>query len=283
MDKVSAEIIKTLNNATVLKTYPESGQKSVFLLSTSDYPKVILKIIKEMNERVKREIDIVNDNDIMGVPKIFSLDSLTVDGTEYHYLLEEYISGNNLKEVLLKEGTLAVNTVLCLLDYLLQIVVQLEELGIVHRDIKPENIIVDDERNFHLIDFGIARNLNLSSLTMTSAGRGPHTPGYGAPELFQYNKPIINSKADLFSVGVVAYECLFGEHPFITGKESNLVEVWYKTATVTPKNYSIEGDQDGQLIGFIQTLMQKQPSRRPPSATKALEWFHVAAKTIIKE
>ena len=280
MDKVSAEIINKLNNATVLKTYPESGQKSVFLLSTSDYPKVILKIIKEMNERVRREIDIVNDNDIMGVPRIFSLDSLTVDGTEYHYLLEEYISGKNLKEVL-EEGTLAVSTVLCLLDYLLQVVVQLEELGIVHRDIKPENIIVDDEGKYHLIDFGIARNLNLSSLTMTRAVVGPHTPGYGAPELFQYNKPIINSKADLFSVGVVAYECLFGEHPFVTGKESNLVEVWYKTATVTPKNYSIEGDRDGQLIGFIQTLMQKQPSRRPPSAKKALEWFRAVVKTII--
>lgn len=280
MDKVSAEIIKKINNAAVLKTYPESGQKSVFLLSTSDYPKVVLKIIKEMNERVRREIDIVNDNDIMGVPKIFSLDSLTVDGTEYHYLLEEYISGKNLKEVL-EEGTLAVSTVLCLLDYLLQVVVQLEELGIVHRDIKPENIIVDDEGKYHLIDFGIARNLNLSSLTMTRALVGPHTPGYGAPELFQYNKPIINSKADLFSVGVVAYECLFGEHPFITGKESNLVEVWYKTATVTPKNYSIEGDRDGQLIGFIQTLMQKQPSRRPPNAKKALEWFRAVVKTII--
>ena len=280
MDKVSTEIIKKLNNATVLKTYPESGQKSVFLLSTSDYPKVILKIIKEMNERVRREIDIVNDNDIMGVPKIFSLDSLTVDGTEYHYLLEEYISGKNLKEVL-EDGTPEVNTVLCLLDYLLQVVVQLEELGIVHRDIKPENIIVDDDGKFHLIDFGIARNLNLLSLTMTRAVVGPHTPGYGAPELFQYNKPIINSKADLFSVGVVAYECLFGEHPFITGKESNLVEVWYKTATVTPKNYSIEGDRDGQLIGFIQTLIQKQPSRRPPSAKKALEWFRAVVKTII--
>lgn len=280
MDKVATEIIRRLNSATVLKEYPESGQKSVFLLSSFDYPQVILKVIKEMNERVKREIDIVNNNDITGVPKIFSLNSLLVDGSEYYYILEEYINGRNLKEIL-KDGVIPVNSVLCLMEYLLQVVVQLEKLGIVHRDIKPENIIVDDESKYHLIDFGIARNLNLSSLTMTRAVVGPHTPGYGAPELFQYNKPIINSKADLFSIGVVAYECLFGEHPFITGKESNLVEVWYRTATVTPQNYSIEGDRDGQLIGFIQTLMQKQPSRRPPNAQKALEWFHAVVKTII--
>lgn len=114
----------------------------------------------------------------------------------------------------------------------------------------------------------------------TMAAVGPHTPGYGAPELFQYSKSKIDSRADLFSIGVVVYQSIFGEHPFITGKEVDYNEIWYRTATVTPKNYLIPGDKDSQLIGLIQTLMQKQVSKRPPSAKKALEWFYTVLGTL---
>jgi serine/threonine-protein kinase len=122
--------------------------------------------------------------------------------------------------------------------------------------------------------------LNLTSLTLTAAAVGPHTPGYGAPELFQYDKAKINSKADLFSVGVVVYQAIFGRHPFITGKEADLNEIWYRTATVMPKDDLIPGDTDSQLFGLIQTLMQKQVSKRPPSAKKALEWYYTVLGTL---
>jgi len=61
----------------------------------------------------------------------------------------------------------------------------------------------------------------VKSLTVTAVTVGPHTPGYGAPELFQYNKTKIDSRADLFSIGVVVYQAIFGKHPFITGKEAD--------------------------------------------------------------
>ena len=117
-------------------------------------------------------------------------------------------------------------------------------------------------------------------MTLTEVPVGPHTPGYGAPELFQYNKAKINSKADLFSIGIVAYESILGQHPFLTGWEIDRNEVWYRTATVIPKTYRIDGDTDGQLFGLIMTLMQKQVSKRPPSAAKALEWFYVILSTL---
>lgn len=263
----------------VLNQYPESGQKIVYLVNLNEYGTVILKIIKKMDERIQREIDIVDQNDIPGVPQIMEFNSFDYNGEEHYYIFEEYIMGSNLKD-LLQQGPLSLTQSLKLLETLLITVAKLESIGIVHRDIKPDNIICDNNGQYHLIDFGIARNLNLQSLTLTLAKIGPHTPGYGAPELFQYNKAKINSKADLFSIGVVAYEAILGKHPFITGKEADLNEIWYKTATVMPSNLIIPGDTDRQLIGFIQTLMQKQTSKRPPSAKKALEWYYVVRDTI---
>lgn len=273
------ELGKKYPSLKVLKTFPESGQKQVYLVEIDNYGVVMLKIIKHMDERVRREIDIVNDNDIPGVPKILEFSSFQFGGDEHFYLLEEYIEGEVLTNVL-QRGPLSLRQSLSLFENLLIVVATLETLGIVHRDIKPANIICGSDGTFHLIDFGIARNLNLASLTLTAAAVGPHTPGYGAPELFQYNKSKIDSRADLFSIGVVLYQSIFGKHPFVTGKEADLNEIWYLTATVTPQNYLIPGDKDSQLIGLIQTLLQKQVSKRPPSAKKALEWYYTVLGTL---
>lgn len=274
-----SELVKKYPSLKVIKTFPESGQKQVYLVSIDNYGVVMLKIIKRMDERVRREIDIVNDNDIPGVPKVKVFSSFEFDGEERFYLLEEYIDGETLAEVL-QRGALDLQRCLRLFEYLLIVVAKLETLGIVHRDIKPENIICGSDGTFHLIDFGIARNLNLTSLTLTAVAVGPHTPGYGAPELFQYSKSKIDSRADLFSIGVVVYQAIFGKHPFITGKEVDLNEVWYLTATVIPQKYLIPGDKDNQLIGLIQTLMQKQVSKRPPNAQKALGWYYTVLSTL---
>jgi serine/threonine protein kinase len=273
------ELKKKYPTMNVLRTYPASGQKLVYLVNIDDYGQVMLKIIKKMDERIKREIDIVNQNDIPGVPRIMELSSFRYNDEEQFYLLEEYIDGENLTNVL-RRGPIPLPDSIKLLESLLVVVTRLESLGIVHRDIKPDNIICAIGGSYHLIDFGIARNLNLTSLTLTAVEMGPHTPGYGAPELFQYNKANINSKADLFSIGVVAYEAVFGKHPFITGSEADLNEIWYRTATVVPKNHLIPGDTDSQLIGFIMTLMQKQVSKRPPDAKKALDWFYAVIDTL---
>lgn len=274
-----SEIANKYPSIKVLKKYPESGQKHVFLVNIEGYGTLMLKIIKKMDARIQREIDIVNNNNIPGVPHIREFSSFKMDGEECFYLLEDYIEGITLSE-LIKSGPLELPKALSLFEYLLITVEKLEQLNIVHRDIKPDNIICANDGTFHLIDFGIARNLNLPSLTLTVAAVGPHTPGYGAPELFQYSKSKIDSRADLFSIGVVMYEAIIGKHPFITGNEVDLNEIWYRTATVTPQECLIPGDQDKQLMGLIQTLIQKPVSKRPPNAQRALQWFKLVVSTI---
>jgi serine/threonine-protein kinase len=154
----------------------------------------------------------------------------------------------------------------------------LEEKNIVHRDIKPENIIVSVDGKVYFLDFGIARILGVPSLTKTEALVGPHTPGYAAPEQFNNLKSDIDSRADLFSIGVVTYECLSGKNPFSEGATSHL-DILQRTETITPVSFKIPGDTQQQFMGLLSSLMGKFPSRRPKDATQALNWLSAAKST----
>lgn len=169
-----------------------------------------------------------------------------------------------------------------LAETILKIIVQMEQQKIVHRDIKPENILRNEKGEWYLIDFGIARALNMNSLTLTEVKMGPHTPGYGAPELFQYSKKDIDSRADIFSLGVVLFEAVTGQHPFVRGDEIDLNEIWYNTVTIIPESVIIEGDYDMQFVSLIQTYMQKHVTRRPNTAQKAMEWFYNIRGNLMK-
>ncbi|PKL77514.1 MAG: serine/threonine protein kinase [Firmicutes bacterium HGW-Firmicutes-4] len=280
----SKRLTKLIPGITIKKTFKDSGQKQVFLVNYGLYTNVILKVVKPGNARVEREIEIITENNIVNVPKILEVINYQDDDPDLCFLLifEEYIDGSDLRSFL-EQRKLSSQEGLKLLRDLLEITVQLENLKIVHRDIKPDNIILSNSGDFYLIDFGIARSLNATSLTFTEVAHGPHTPGYGPPELINYKKSEIDSRTDLYSIGVVAYEALAGKHPYISGNESDLPEIWYATQTVLPQDFFIEGDCENQLISFIQILMDKYVTRRPPTAKKALEWFNTVCKSLSVE
>ncbi|HBF8737082.1 serine/threonine-protein kinase [Clostridioides difficile] len=275
------QIIENFNVREVIKRFPKSGQKQVFLVNHKVYGKVILKLVQSGDERVKREIEIVTENNFYNVPKVICVGNYDSSEECGIYILEQYIQGMSLREII-KEKSITLSEELVLAETMLKIIVQMEQQKIVHRDIKPENILRNTEGEWYLIDFGIARALAMSSLTFTKVEIGPHTPGYGAPELFQYNKKDIDSRADIFSLGVVLFEAVTGYHPFIKGDEMNLNEIWYNTVTVMPESVVIEGDYNMQYISLIQTYMQKHVTRRPNTAQKALEWFYNVKDNLLK-
>ena len=127
---------------------------------------------------------------------------------------------------------------------------------------------------------GIARIIGADSLTKTEALMGPHTPGYSAPEQFNNLKKEIDSRADIFSLGVVTYECITGTNPFREGSD-NALEVLQKTETITPVQYLIKGDTQSQFMALLGTMMGKYPSRRPKTAEQALGWLKAAKQTFV--
>lgn len=266
------EILENFPISEIVSKFPKSGQKQALLVKHNLYGLVMLKIVDGKKERVKREIKIVSENNFENVPRIMEVNEFDVNGQKGLYIFEEYIEGESLRNYL-DNNKMGLEEALKLTEQILKIIVQMEKRHIVHRDIKPDNILRSKSGEWYLIDFGIARALDMNSLTLTAMRIGPHTPGYGAPELFQYTKKDIDSRADIFSLGVVVFEAVTGTHPFIRGDEVDLNEIWYNTVTIIPQSVEIEGDVNMQFIGLLQTYMQKHITRRPDTAKKALTWF----------
>jgi len=269
------DIAKHFPQLSTIEEIKIGGQKCVYSAVHAKHGDIALKIVLNDgdDDRILREIEIIKNNSFPNVPIIYKCGDVNFDGKTYIYIYEQKINGTDLRDIIQCGYRFPFTEVLQLLDNLFETVVKLEEQSIVHRDIKPENILKDEAGVFWLVDFGIARDLKKMSLTATGANFGPHTAGYAAPEQFRNMKRQIDSRADLFSIGVVAYELLHGVNPFVSGSYS-IIDVLHKTETLAEDPLSIPEDTKGELSGFIQTLMQKGHTWRPPSASIAYSWFN---------
>ena len=259
------------------------GQKSVFDGVHNSYGETVIKLYFQLNDpRSLREIQIERDLNLSMVPKIYETGTIEYEGTETLYIIEQKVKGTELRKVLESGKRFSLEEAVTFLEQGLEFIACIENKGIVHRDIKPENIIRADDGRIFFLDFGIARILGADSLTRTGAMMGPHTPGYAAPEQFNNLKKEIDSRADIFSLGVVTYECITGKNPFREGS-INALEVLQKTETITPVQYSIKGDTQSQFMALLGAMMGKYPSRRPRTAKQAIDWLKVAKKTFVYE
>lgn len=129
---------------------------------------------------------------------------------------------------------------------------------IVHRDLKPQNILIDSEGNAKVADFGIAR-FKQSTYLNTTHGNG--TPAYMAPELFGSEK--ISEKADVFSLGMILWECWTGECPW---KEVTIPFQVVMLVGVEKRRPKIPEDCPAQLSSLIQKCWDNDPHRRPSCA-----------------
>lgn len=259
------------------------GQKIVFDGVHNSYGETVIKLYFQLNDpRSLREIQIERDLNLSMVPKIYETGTIEYEGTETLYIIEQKVKGTELRKVLESGKRFSLEEAVTFLEQGLEFIACIENKGIVHRDIKPENIIRADDGRIFFLDFGIARILGADSLTRTCAMMGPHTPGYAAPEQFNNLKKEIDSRADIFSLGVVTYECITGKNPFREGS-INALEVLQKTETITPVQYSIKGDTQSQFMALLGAMMGKYPSRRPRTAKQAIDWLKVAKKTFVYE
>lgn len=259
------------------------GQKIVFDGVHNSYGETVIKLYFQLNDpRSLREIQIERDLNLSMVPKIYETGTIEYEGTETLYIIEQKVKGTELRKVLESGKRFSLEEAVTFLEQGLEFITCIENKGIVHRDIKPENIIRADDGRIFFLDFGIARILGADSLTRTGAMMGPHTPGYAAPEQFNNLKKEIDSRADIFSLGVVTYECITEKNPFREGS-INALEVLQKTETITPVQYSIKGDTQSQFMALLGAMMGKYPSRRPRTAKQAIDWLNVAKKTFVYE
>lgn len=282
MQEINARYIQLrISKLHDLRPLDRGGQKVVFSGVHEDYGRVVVKLVtgSQPDERVRREIEVATTCRIPNTARLYEWGTFEQDDVHIVYIVEEFISGITLRQQLTDKGRLSKEIVLGLVGALLETAVATENENIVHRDIKPENIMVCPDGTFKVIDFGIARHLSKTSITPTEAHFGPHTAGYAAPEQFRNLKKEIDIRADLFAIGVVAYEALSGRHPFADGARDRL-DILRRTESIIPDVLEVEEDRGNQLTNFITVLMEKYPSRRPPTAHHAQQWFDTIRRAI---
>ncbi|MFD0901265.1 serine/threonine-protein kinase, partial [Actinomadura sediminis] len=174
------------------------------------------------------------------------------------YLVMELVPGEPLDEILARDGGLPLEAVLDLLVQAGRALSAAHDAGIVHRDVKPANLMISPTGTLKLTDFGIARRLAEASQTQTGMVMG--TAHYISPE--QASAGELTPAADLYSLGVVAYECLVGAPPF---DGATPVEVAMKHVRDAPRPLPARVPEPARAL--IMEMLAKAPEERPPSAT----------------
>jgi serine/threonine protein kinase/tetratricopeptide (TPR) repeat protein len=198
----------------ILKRLGEGGMGAVYKAHDHELDRLVaLKVIRpelagrpDILRRFKQELILARQVTHKNVVRIFDLGS--ADGRKF--ITMDYIEGQDLKSILVERGKLPPAEVVPIFQ---QICLGLEAAhveGVVHRDLKPQNIMVDDENRVWLMDFGLARSMEMAGLTRTGVLMG--TPDYMSPEQARAEK--VDARSDLFSLGIIVYEMLLGQLPF---------------------------------------------------------------------
>jgi len=246
----------------VLKQLPSGGQKRVEL---AKHPSVGLVVIKRGEiksfaslERIKREVELLSELDSHFYPKQHHF-NIDVKSKEFQ-IVEDYIEGKVLRDCFNE-----FNSPEEIFNLLLQLISGLSVIwdrNVVHRDLKPENIIIRSSGTPCIIDLGIARFLEMDSLTKTIAPFGPCTPLYSSPEQLSNNKAFIDPRTDFYCLGIIALELYLKSHPFdpsIVGGEYSIVE------NIGRNQYELSTKQiaENEMISeFARRVLQPQPYQR---------------------
>ena len=220
----------------VIKLLGQGGMGSVFLLENGEGAQVAAKILDpatagdhESRKRFLREAELA-----LGVKHQNLVETYDVGedpDTGLCYILMEYVPGGSLADKL-RNGPLPVNEAIRIVYQIASVLELARQKGVVHRDIKPDNIMFGADGKAKLADLGIARGGvgGVGVTTVTQTGMMIGTPAYMAPEqmLDAHN---VDSRADIYSLGIVFYEMLTGERP---NKDDTVVQLMAKAVAGEP-------------------------------------------------
>ena len=177
------------------------------------------------------------------------------------YLVFEYVHGHTLKQELKKEGPLSRDKLLDLAQHVGDALATAHLAGVIHRDLKPENLLITDNGQVKLADFGIARVPNAD---LTKEGQFLGTPCYAAPETLRSGE--YSEQSDLFSFGAVIYEAACGERAF-PGAEAMAVAHQVMSKDPVPPSEANRGAALPTTVdAAILRALRKNPSERYASA-----------------
>ena len=179
------------------------------------------------------------------------------------YVTMEFVEGMTVRQLLETRGRLGIASVLALGSQLAEALDVAHRQGVVHRDIKPQNLLLDAEGVLKVMDFGVARLVERTTV-LTQAGMVVGTPAYMSPE--QLLAEDVDGRSDLYSAGVVLYECLTGRLPFEAASPISLIAKLLHDEPEAPA--ALNGDIPPALSALVLRLLAKKADERPRTAAE---------------
>ncbi|GAB3966463.1 serine/threonine-protein kinase [Plantactinospora veratri] len=194
-----------------------------------------------------------------------------VDGHRVDYLVMEFIDGMSLSKRIREVGRLGVAETLSVLTQAAQALHVAHRASIVHRDVKPSNLLVQPNGSVVLVDFGVARSANVTSITASNIVLG--SAHYMAPEQIA-GRPV-SAATDVYALGAVAYCCLTGRPPFTGGNPLHIVTQHLQEAPP-----ALPPDVPAPVAMLVNRALAKEPADRYPSAAAFAEAARAAEYAI---
>jgi predicted Ser/Thr protein kinase len=282
-----------LSHYTVDRLLGEGGMGVVYRATDARLNRTVaLKVVSHDAvadpERRRRFISEARAASALNHPNIVTIHDIDAsDGSDF--LVMELITGRPLNQ-LISPGGLPLDLAL---DYAAQILSALDAAhaaGIVHRDVKPANVMVTESGQIKVLDFGVAKRVDLPQDAPTVAGTIATTPGvivgtvpYMSPE--QAHGLAVDARSDVFSFGAVFYEMLAGVPAF--ARESPLATLSAVISETPPALSTIRRDVAGELSQLVDDCLHKDRARRPAAAEAArrlaaLRARHASSSTDIR-
>ena len=255
--------------------------------------KVVIKVVSPelaqglSIERFEREIQLAASLSQANIVPVLSAGD--TDGLPYFTM--PYVDGESLRHRL-AQGPMPITEVVSVMRDVSRALSYAHKHGVMHRDIKPDNVLLSAGAAV-VTDFGIAKALaaskrpegdrpkDLSEASLTQTGMSIGTAAYMSPEQAA-GDPTVDSRADIYSLGCMAYELLAGKPPFT---RESMQRVLAAQLTETPRPIGeLRSDTPPALAAIVMHTLEKDPAKRPQSAddvAQALEGIHVSGATSV--
>jgi serine/threonine protein kinase/Flp pilus assembly protein TadD len=248
----------------IIEELGKGGMGKVYKAQDTDLKeKVAIKLLKpeiaadkKTIERFRNELKFARKIRHKNVCQMYDLNK--EEGS--HYITMEYVDGKDLKSMIRMMGQLSSGKTIFIAKQVCEGLAEAHRLGVVHRDLKPQNVMVDEEGNARIMDFGIARSLKAKGIT--GAGVMIGTPEYMSPE--QVEGKDVDQRSDIYSLGVILYEMVTGRVPF-EGDTPFTIGVKHKSESPKdPKELNTQLPEDLNLV--ILRCLEKDKEKRYQSA-----------------